>query len=220
MRLRHQKNASLILAQNDKFIAQPIQFCGLWHQVFANNNPIHLEIGGGKGKFISSIATDNPACNFIVIEKYASVAVKILPKINTLANVRLIVDDAKYVTQFFATAEITALYLNFSDPWPKRKHHHRRLTSVFFFTQYDHILKPNTLLYFKSDNKTLFHDTVHLLQYNVELQNSWKIIYLNDDQKLPLLKEFGALNYQTEYETRFRQQGVAIQTLIVKKCYN
>ena len=220
MRLRHQKNATLILKQNDKFIAQPIQFNGLWHQVFANNNPIHLEIGGGKGQFISSIATDNPTCNFIVIEKYASVAVKILPKINALANVRLIVDDAKYVTQFFASAEITALYLNFSDPWPKRKHHHRRLTSAFFFTQYDRILKPDSCIYFKSDNKLLFHDTVHLLQHNVNLQKRWKIIYLNDDQKLPLVEEFGALNYQTEYETRFRQQDVPIQTLIVKKCYN
>ena len=220
MRLRHQKNASLILTQNDKFIAQPTQFCGLWHQVFANNNPIHLEIGGGKGQFISSIATDNPACNFIVIEKYASVAVKILPKVTQLKNVRLIVDDAKYLTQFFAVAEITTLYLNFSDPWPKRKHHHRRLTSVFFFTQYDCILKPDACLYFKSDNKLLFHDTVHLLQHNVNLHKRWKIIYLNYDQKLPLAEKFSALSYQTEYETRFRQQGIAIQTLIVKKCYN
>ena len=173
-----------------------------------------------KGNLFSDLANDHPSEQYVVIEKYASVASKILPKISHLQNITIIVADATASNHFFAPGEVKQIYLNFSDPWPKRKHHHRRLTAKPFLMQYEQILIPHGRIYFKSDNHLLFEDTVKLLKQDNYCQNHWKIIYLNENQTLsdPTIPK--AFQYQTEYEIRFRRQGLAIKTLIAEKCYN
>ncbi len=201
MRLRKIKNAQERLQINDNkfYIADAIELKGKWKELFGNNNPIHIEIGCGKGQFISTLAKLNPGINYIAIEKYDSVLLRTLEKVieSDLENLRLINIDALELSNYFDSKEVNTIYLNFSDPWPKNHHAKRRLTSPLFLEQYKKVLDDNGVLIQKTDNR-------HLFEYSLESfsQNGWYLsnIYLD-------LHKEEVFNITTEYEDKWSQKG-------------
>lgn len=175
---------------------------GLWREkIFRNGNPVHIEIGMGKGQFITRLAKENPGINFIGIEKYSSVLVRALDKRETLETDNLIFlrMDAENLVSYFAPGEIDKIYLNFSDPWPKDRHAKRRLTSTNFLTLYDKILKKDGYLQFKTDNRPLFDFSLEQLK-----ESGW----IQDEVSYDLHRNGPAPNnIMTEYEEKFYQLG-------------
>ena len=149
MRLRNIPGADEAVATSPYCIRQPEQRKGAWDSVFQNHNPIHMEIGMGKGQFILKLAQRDPEVNYIGIEKYTSVLLRAIQKLNGLepgtvpANLYFICMNAENLADVFKNAEISRIYLNFSDPWPKERHAQRRLTSEKFLALYDKILTPD-----------------------------------------------------------------------------
>lgn len=203
MRIRKVKNASFILEENPYIINNPNTYKNNWSKVFNNTNPIHLEIGCGKGKFLTEKALTNPDINFIGIEKSDSVLVRATEK-HLSPNIRFILMDAKELNNVFAK-EIDTLYLNFSDPWPKKKHHKRRLTSDSFLKLYESIFKTNIHIIQKTDNTSLWEYSIE--EYSKNHFIIEKAIYDYNDEE----------NIETEYETKFRAEGLPIHYLEVRK---
>ena len=158
MRLRNIPGADEAIADSPHCIQEPMAEKGRWHLIFGNENPIHIEIGMGKGQFIMKLAKEHPDINYIGIERYSSVLLRALQKmeIEPLPNIRFLCMDASIITEVFDKEEVAKIYLNFSDPWPKERHAKRRLTSRQFFERYDKILAGNGVLEFKTDNYDLF----------------------------------------------------------------
>ena len=160
MRLRHVKNAFEDLANDTKyFVLNPKDYHGKWaSDVFKNNNPIHIEIGCGKGQFMMGLAKHFPDINFIAIEKYDSVLVRCLEKVSQddIPNLKLVLLDALMLKEVFDKGEVEEIYLNFSDPWPKSRHEKRRLTYKTFLDTYKQILPENGEIHFKTDNRGLY----------------------------------------------------------------
>ena len=148
MRLRNIPGADEVIRNCDWVIKEPADKKEKWNTVFGNENPIHIEVGMGKGQFITEMAKRNPQINYIGIERYASVLLRAVEKLNiyieenesTLPNIRFICMDAQDIANVFAENEVDRSYLNFSDPWPKARHARRRLTSPDFFARYDKVL--------------------------------------------------------------------------------
>ena len=206
MRLRNVKGSQERILENPYTIqtdgTNGDDYKGLWNKnIFHNNHPIHIEIGMGKGQFITTLAKENPDINFIGIEKYSSVLVRALDKreeleTNNLIFVRM---DAEDLTSYFAEGEISKVYLNFSDPWPKDRHAKRRLTSVNFLARYDNILQADGLLQFKTDNRPLFDFSLEQLN-----EAGWML----DESTFDLHKNGPAPNnIMTEYEEKFYAMG-------------
>lgn len=206
MRLRNVKGSQERILENPYTIqtdgTNGDNYKGLWNKnIFHNNHPIHIEIGMGKGQFITTLAKENPDINFIGIEKYSSVLVRALDKreeleTNNLIFVRM---DAEDLTSYFAEGEISKVYLNFSDPWPKDRHAKRRLTSVNFLARYDNILQADGLLQFKTDNRPLFDFSLEQLN-----EAGWML----DESTFDLHKNGPAPNnIMTEYEEKFYAMG-------------
>ncbi len=201
MRLRNVPGAKETIIQSDFSIQEPKTYRGKWKEEFKNENPIHIEIGMGKGKFILEMAERNPEINYIGIEKYSSVLVRAVEKTENFEgeNLRLIRMDAEEIEEVFAPEEVDRIYLNFSDPWPKDRHAKRRLTSVRFLERYDHILAPDGRIMFKTDNRDLFDFSLEQIKeaewilenYTYDLHNS----------------EFNEGNVMTEYEEKFSAKG-------------
>ena len=158
MRLRNIPGADEAIADSPHCIQEPMAEKGRWHLIFGNENPIHIEIGMGKGQFIMKLAKEHPDINYIGIERYSSVLLRALQKmeIEPLPNIRFLCMDASIITEVFDKEEVAKIYLNFSDPWPKERHAKRRLTSRQFFERYDKILAGNGVVEFKTDNDDLF----------------------------------------------------------------
>ena len=158
MRLRNIPGADEAIADSPHCIQEPMAEKGRWHLIFGNENPIHIEIGMGKGQFIMQLAKEHPDINYIGIERYSSVLLRALQKmeIEPLPNIRFLCMDASIITEVFDEEEVAKIYLNFSDPWPKERHAKRRLTSRQFFERYDKILARNGVVEFKTDNDDLF----------------------------------------------------------------
>ena len=160
MRLRNNPDAMPFLEeQADLVFINPRDHLGKWHEVFGNNNPIAIEIGMGKGDFIIENARRNPDINYIGIEKYSTVltiAVKKYLEMEALPNLRFMKEDAAVLGEVFAENEIDTVYLNFSDPWPKKRHLKRRLTYASFLDVYKNILKEKGHLIFKTDNRPCY----------------------------------------------------------------
>ena len=201
MRLRHVKNANERLAQNERdFVANPALYKGKWNTIFGNDNPIHIEIGMGKGQFLTKLAELNPNINYIGIEKFTSVLLRASEKLETLelTNVRIINVDALMLNEYFAEGEISQIYLNFSDPWPKNAHAKRRLTSNRFLPIYQNILKKDGEIHFKTDNRLLFEFSLESMnEYGMKLQHISLDLHHSDYEG----------NIMTEYEERFSQFG-------------
>lgn len=209
MRLRNVKGARNVMEESEYVFTDPENTAGKWSEIFGNNNPVQIEIGMGKGKFITTLAGLNPGINYIGIEKYSSVLVRAVEKQNELKlpNLKFIRMDAEKITEIFGKGEADRIYLNFSDPWPKDRHAKRRLTSKEFFARYNVILKDDGEVHFKTDNRALFDFSLE------EVENAgWKLkaytFDLHHDEKL------NAGNIMTEYETRFSEEGKPINKLI------
>ncbi len=201
MRLRKVKNALDKLKQNTfYFIAEPKQYKGSWNTLFSNNHPIHIEIGCGKGQFISELARRTPDVNFIAIEKYDSVLLRALEKIEAekIENLRLILMDAKEIQEYFSTGEIARIYINFSDPWPKAAHQKRRLTYKTFLDSYRDILTDQGEIFQKTDNRKLFEFSLESFS-----RNHW---YLSNIS-LNLHEDPVEDNIETEFEEKWSKLG-------------
>lgn len=208
MRLRNVKGARENIAASEYVIHNPEEYKGKWRELFKNNNPIHIEIGMGKGKFIQTLAKNNPNINYIGIEKYSSVLIRAIEKRNELDidNLYFIRMDAEEIVDIFGEGEVDQIYLNFSDPWPKDRHAKRRLTSKEFFGRYNIILKTDGVVIFKTDNKDLFDFSVEEIP-----QANWKLKNVTYDLHN---SEFVEGNVMTEYEEKFVTEGKPINRLV------
>ena len=212
MRLRNVPGARETIIENQFSIQQPEQMKGKWAEVFKNDHPIHIEVGMGKGQFIIEMARRNPEVNYIGIEKYSSVLVRAVEKLEDFEqdNLRLIRMDAENIEEVFDKDEVDRIYLNFSDPWPKDRHAKRRLTSKQFFERYDGILKKDGIVEFKTDNDLLF-------QFSLEQvpEAGWNLDKFTWD--LHNDEEMVKGNVMTEYESKFSAMGNPIHKLIASR---
>lgn len=211
MRLKNIKGANEKVQKGKYIINNPKEHIGNWNKLFGNNNPIHIEIGMGKGKFILENALTNPNINYIGIEMYDSVMLRAVEKTNELElnNLLLIRMDATLIEEVF-DKEIDVIYLNFSDPWPKDRHAKRRLTSSRFLTRYDKIFKNNPKIIQKTDNIPLFEYSLESLKqygYNIDF-----VTYDLHKDKENIIT--------TEYEDKFTNLGVKINYLEASKEVN
>ena len=208
MRLRNVKNKKEILSNCPFLIINPKEYKGKWKKYFKNDNPIYIEIGMGKGNFIIENARKYPNINFIGIEKFDSVIVRAIEKIEEyLPNLYLIRMDAIDIEEVFSK-EIDIIYLNFSDPWPKNRHKLRRLTSPLFLKKYDSIFKNKKTIIQKTDNMELFeYSLVSLSNYG----------YILEAVSLDLHNNPDIVNIETEYEKRFSSLGYKILYLKATK---
>lgn len=213
MRLRNIAGSREVIAESDYTVKDPEKMKGLWKkQVFNSNNPLHIEIGMGKGRFLMDLAIANPDINYIGIEKYSSVLLRAIQKQEQLQlhNVIFIRMDAEVITEVFAPGEVDKIYLNFSDPWPKDRHAKRRLPSKEFLERYDRILVPGGTVEFKTDNKGLFEFALEQLE-----PAGWKADAVTYDlHNDPVLNEG---NIMTEYEERFSALGNPIYKYIISR---
>lgn len=201
MRLRKIKGALNKLIANEKYyINNPIDYRGKWVEVFNNSNPIHIEIGCGKGKFITTMALNNPNINFIAIEKYDSVLLRAseLSLNYDLNNLKLVLLDAENILDVFEKNEVDLIYLNFSDPWPKKRYYKRRLTAPGYLEKYAVILKNDGAIYQKTDNRSLF-------EYSIE--NFCNEGWLLNNVSLDLHNDQFEGNVTTEFEEKWSKLG-------------
>lgn len=212
MRLRNVPGSREAIAESALAVNNPQDLKGKWRDEFGNNNSIRIEIGMGKGKFITQLAQENPNINYIGIEKYSSVLIRAIEKCENLeiSNLRFIRMEAEYICDVFEEGEVDRIYLNFSDPWPKDRHAKRRLTSKQFFQRYNVILKKEGIVEFKTDNDLLF-------QFSLEQvpEAGWNLVNYtwdlhNDDEMIEG-------NVMTEYETKFSAMGNPIHKLIASR---
>lgn len=204
MRLKHIKDADKIIMSSPYLVKNPCDYKGKWNKFFGNDNKIEIEVGTGKGKFIISKALENPNTNYIGIEKYDSPLVSAVKKLETLNinNLKLICFDAFNINDVF-DHEIDKIYLNFSDPWPKKRHEKRRLSSKIFLKKYDDLFKDENKIEMKTDNDDLFeYSTESFLDYG------YKIIKCNTNY-------FD--KFTTEYEDKFIAKGKNINYIFVVK---
>ncbi len=208
MRLKNVRGASDIIEASKYVIENPSNYKGKFKKLFNNDNPLHLEIGMGKGQFITEMAKAFPNINFIGIEMYDSVIVRAVQKQDELElpNLKLIKVDATEIEDIF-DHEIDTLYLNFSDPWPKNRHEHRRLTSDRFLKRYDSIFKDKKVIIQKTDNRNLFE---------FSLKSFTDYGYKIEELSLDLHKD-DYFNVETEYEERFSGMGFPIYMVKVIK---
>lgn len=212
MRLRNVAGSREAIAESAYVVpeADMFEMPGKWAEIFGNHHPIHIEIGMGKGQFIHALAKLHPEINYVGVEKYSSVLIRAIQKMEQeeLPNLRFLRMDAEDVDKVFGVEEVDKIYLNFSDPWPKDRHAKRRLPSREFLARYHKILKKDSRLEFKTDNRDLFDFAVEELE-----PAGWKaevITYdLHNDAKLV------EGNIMTEYEEKFSSMGNPICKYII-----
>ncbi len=215
MRLKNIPGAREAVASDKRVINSPEEIQTNWKDIFGNDRPIYVEIGMGKGRFIIEMAERYPEINFIGIDRYESVMIKALNKLDRMGdaapeNIRFIRMDAEDIPDYFKEKEISRIYLNFSDPWPKKRHSKRRLQSPQFLEKYDRLLKDDGQVEFKTDNTDLFDFALESLQ-----DTCWKILYQTRD--LHSDEEAMADNVMTEYEEKFSAKGQKICKYIIKR---
>ncbi|HEP4363414.1 TPA: tRNA (guanosine(46)-N7)-methyltransferase TrmB [Streptococcus pyogenes] len=204
MRVRKRKGAEEHLANNPHYvILNPEDAKGRWHDVFGNDRPIHIEVGSGKGGFITGMALKNPDINYIGIDIQLSVLSYALDKVlaSEVPNVKLLRVDGSSLTNYFEDGEVDMMYLNFSDPWPKTKHEKRRLTHKDFLDTYKRILPEHGEIHFKTDNRGLFeYSLASFSQYGMTLRQIWLDLHASNYEG----------NVMTEYEEKFSNKGQVI----------
>ena len=212
MRLRNITGSREIIGNSRFVIQEPKERKGKWKSLFGNENPLYIEIGMGKGRFLHTSASQNPNINYIGIEKYSSVLLRALQKMEEepLENIRFIRMDAESITNIFQEGEVGKIYLNFSDPWPKDRHAKRRLTSRQFFSRYHAILQQEGHVEFKTDNQDLFDFSLEEVK-----EAGWKLDGQTRDLHQDHVMNKG--NIMTEYEERFSAMGNPIFKLIASR---
>ena len=208
MRLRHIKGCEEFVSNSAYTITEPEMKKGCWP------HPLHIEIGMGKGKFIREMSRLNPDIHYIGIERYESVIQKAIERktaedaaLGETGNLSFICMDAERLAMIFEDGEVDRIYLNFSDPWPKARHAHRRLTSVDFMRLYDRVLAPGGRVEFKTDNTDLFDFSLESIP-----AAGWRISYMTRD-----LHSENIPNVMTEYEEKFSSRGQKICKLIAER---
>lgn len=210
MRLRNISGSREMIADSKYVIQDAENQKGKIKTYFEKEQPIRIEIGMGKGRFIMQMAEENPEINFIGIEKYSSVLLRAIQKMeqNELPNLRFIRMDAEDITEVFEKGEVDRIFLNFSDPWPKDRHAKRRLPSKEFLKRYDEILKKDGVIEFKTDNRDLFDFAVEQLE-----PAGWRAEVITYDlHHDPVLCEG---NIMTEYEEKFSSMGNPICKYVI-----
>ncbi|MDE5415860.1 tRNA (guanosine(46)-N7)-methyltransferase TrmB [Alkalihalobacterium chitinilyticum] len=184
-------------------IAHPEEYKGKWKELFGYNNPIHIEVGTGKGQFLTRMGQANPNINYIGIEKYTSVIHSAMENVRNEAvdNVKLLNKDVLNLGDYFQDGEIDRVYINFTDPWPKARHEKRRLTHEGFLNLYESVLKPNGEIHFKTDNQALFEYSLHSFSKYGLILNKVSLDLHNSDM---------VGNIMTEYEEKFSSKGMRI----------
>lgn len=207
MRMRNVKNKEEIMAHATYFLKDYKKYQGAFQNLFPKCQPLYVELGMGKGKFLIENAKRNPNINFIGIEKQSSIVAKALKKVEQekLDNLYIICANVLEIDTIFKN-EVTRLYLNFSDPWPKVRHHSRRLTSKIYLEKYDTIFKEKASIYLRTDNEDLFSYSL------VSLSNAG---YIFKEVSLDLHKEENLIT--TEYEEKFASCGIKIKAFIAEK---
>ncbi|EGP5092300.1 tRNA (guanosine(46)-N7)-methyltransferase TrmB [Enterococcus faecium] len=204
MRVRNRPGAAEMLAAHPNFvISDPTLWKGKWNELFGNDHPIHIEIGMGKGQFITGMAKAHPEINYIGVEMQVSVVSIALDKLieQPLPNLKLLHVDGSALTEYFADSEVDQIYLNFSDPWPKKRHEKRRLTYKTFLAVDEQILRPNGEIHFKTDNQGLFeYSLTSFSQYGMILKQVWLDLHQSQFEG----------NIMTEYEEKFSSKGQRI----------
>ncbi|MCR4721466.1 MAG: tRNA (guanosine(46)-N7)-methyltransferase TrmB [Lachnospiraceae bacterium] len=201
MRLKFVPRAAEVIEKSNYAVKEPERFRGRWSVFFGNNNPLHVELGMGKGRFVMDMARQNPDINFIGIERQESVLLRAVEKMEEapLPNVALVLYEGDNIEEMLGEHEIDKIYLNFSDPWPKERHAKRRLTSDRFFPRYDHVLKKEGTIEQKTDNKELF-------AYSLDSAAAcgWRILFQTEDLHG---SPYAEGNVMTEYEEKFSANG-------------
>lgn len=213
MRLRNIPRADEIIAKSSYVIQDGKSVRGAWKQAFGNDHPIHIEVGMGKGRFITQLAFDHPEINYVGIERYSSVLLRALEKRETmteLQNLFFLCIDARELPEIFGENEVERIYLNFSDPWPKDRHAKRRLPSREFLSRYDKILVPQGTVEFKTDNRGLFDFALEEVE-----PAGWKLNACTFD--LQHDADLSQGNVMTEYEEKFSALGNPIHKMIVSR---
>ena len=213
MRLRNIPGAKEAVAESPFVIQTPAEQKGRWAERFGNQNPIHIEVGMGKGQFLTEMALFHPDVNYVGIERYTSVLYRALQKREeleqTLPNLFYLCIDAQELPDIFAPGEVEKIYLNFSDPWPKDRHAKRRLTSREFLARYQQVLPAGGIVEFKTDNRGLF-------DFSLEEQKEagWELLActynLHKDEKMMVG------NVMTEYERKFSKLRNPIHKMVIK----
>ncbi|UTH13213.1 tRNA (guanosine(46)-N7)-methyltransferase TrmB [Macrococcus equipercicus] len=173
---------------------------------FGNDQPIHIEVGSGMGRFITEMAKQHPHINYIGIERDKNVMIRIVEKAveQNITNLRLLTLDAENLPEFFMAGEVARVYLNFSDPWPKTRHAKRRLTHANFLKLYKQVLAEDGELHFKTDNQQLFEFSLESMsQFGMKLKNINLDLHANEPED----------NIKTEYEEKFSNRGFRINRL-------
>lgn len=217
MRLRNIPGAKDAIAESIYVIQNPQENKGNWDKVFPQNQPVHLEVGMGKGRFLMDMAKLHPEINYIGIEMYDSVLLRAIQKKEALAeegqelsNLKFMRMDARLLPEVFEKGEVSRIYLNFSDPWPKARHASRRLTSREFLSRYDKILKEDGTIEFKTDNRGLFDFSLEEVP-----EAGWKLEAHTFD--LHHNEEMMIGNVMTEYEEKFSSMGNPISKMIIRR---
>lgn len=207
MRQRNIKNLSERIEQNSRLLIEEPGDCkGRWAEIFENGNPIYLEIGCGKGNFITKHAFAEPDCNFIACEGQMSVVLRALEKAEASGsgNLRVFIDFVNDLEDYFEVGELSGIYLNFSDPWPKARHAKRRLTYRGRLQNYKKVLKPDGFIEFKTDNEGLFAFTLEEIE-----ACGYEMIEMSRDLHGEAQGVHGEKSrcFMTEYEEKFSGQG-------------
>ena len=209
MRMRNKPWAMDFLKENNHIVDVDGSYKNNIKEFFNNDNDIHIEVGTGMGQFITTLAKENPDINFVGIEIEKNVLIRVLEKVleEGLTNVRLLLYDANLLDEYFNEDEVSKIYLNFSDPWPKNRHEKRRLTYESFLSQYKKILNDNGTLQFKTDNRGLFeYSLISLNKFGTEFLEV--NLDLHDDEEED--------NIRTEYEEKFSSKGFKIYKIVIQ----
>ena len=217
MRLRNIPGAQDAILESSYVVQEPQTKKGHWGEVFVKKQPLHIEVGMGKGRFLMDLARLHPDINYIGIEMYDSVLLRALQKREELeengevySNLFFMRVDARLLPEIFAQGEVDKIYLNFSDPWPKARHAKRRLTSREFLARYDQILVPDGKVEFKTDNTELFNFSLEQVK-----EAGWELLAYTYD--LHHQEEMNKGNIMTEYEQKFSEKGNPINKLIAQR---
>lgn len=210
---RNRKYEEKLFNDTNVFIINHLEYINNWKKdVFKNNNELHIEIGCGKGDFINTLSKNNENINYVAIDKFPTVLYKALSKVNNEIrnNLKIISTDAKELNSVFGKGEVDKIYLNFSDPWPKKQHEKNRLTNITFLNIFFKILKEGGVIEFKTDNDSLFNYTVEVVK-----GEKMKIHYIScdlysDDKEIQF-------NVPTEYEKKWHAAGKTIKKIVFSK---
>lgn len=212
MRLRNITGSREMIAESRFVVHEPQEYKGRWRELFSNDHPLRIEIGMGKGRFIMDLARMHPEINYVGIEKYSSVLLRGIQKMETdpLPNLYFIRMEAEEIADVFGREEVERIYLNFSDPWPKDRHAKRRLPSREFLKRYDEILVRDGVIEFKTDNQDLFWFALEEIA-----PAGWQLLQMTED--LHHDEKMLAGNVMTEYEEKFSALGNPIYKYVIAR---